>query len=635
MNFMCGEWAFGAIHQTAGGKFPAADACSKTELFCDGGVRLMVREMPVAVVRESSPRGSTWQARFTVVWHGRLDNGADIVQELRSPLTTSSSEVDIVAAAYHRWKTDAFRRLKGDWSIAIWNAEERCVVLARDPMGMRPLFFAVTAHAIKWSSSLDWMVRTADRSLQIDFEYLAGWLSFFPSPHVTPYSSIAAVPPSSFIKLRPGETTVRKYWEFQPTTGLECRTNSDYEERFRTEFAAAVRRRLRSTKPMLAELSGGVDSSSIVCMADTLLSKESGLAPKLDTLSYFDDDEPNWNERPFFALIEAKRGRAGYHLDAGSGQELSTLLEHSGEIASAPTELLRNCGNRESVRKLMQSGDYDGILSGIGGDEFTGGVPTPIPELADLLVSLRFREFARQLNAWSLAQRRPWIHLLLETVRSFAPPLVADPPPARRPPPWLSQEFRDSYRSVLRGYEKSLHVFGSMPSFQENLATVEALRRQICASQVGSDGSPEKRYPFLDVDFLQFLFSVPREQLIELRRRRSLMRRSLAGLVPDEILNRKRKAYVTRSPRTAIALCWPKLESLTRNMASEALGIVSSKPFVEALRKARAGQDAAILPLYRALLIECWLQNLVRHRVVSPGSRFERASSESAFVAVA
>jgi asparagine synthase (glutamine-hydrolysing) len=169
----------------------------------------------------------------------------------------------------------------------------------------------------------------------------------------------------------------------------------------------------------------------------------------------------------------------------------------------------------------------------------------------------------------------------------------------------------------LSGYEKPLTVSGPLPSFQENLATIEALRRQIAASLVGAEDTPEKLYPFLDVDFLQFLFGLPRHQLIVPCRRRSLMRRSLAGLVPEEILNRKRKAYVTRSPRVAISTRWREIESLVRNMVSESFGIVSSERFLEALREIRTGHDAPILPVYRTLLIECWLQNLTRHRVLS------------------
>jgi asparagine synthase (glutamine-hydrolysing) len=93
------------------------------------------------------------------------------------------------------------------------------------------------------------------------------------------------------------------------------------------------------------------------------------------------------------------------------------------------------------------------------------------------------------------------------------------------------------------------------------------------------------------------------------------MRRSLVGIVPDEILNRKRKAYVVRGPRTAILAHWADVQALTHDMIAESLGIVSSVAFRRALDDAREGKELAILPVQRMLQLESWLRNL-SHRVV-------------------
>src|SRR6266702_6630587 len=85
-------------------------------------------------------------------------------------------------------------------------------------------------------------------------------------------------------------------------------------------FAKAVQRSLRSDRPVLAELSGGRDSTSIVCMADSIIARGTAETPRLDTLSMYDDSEPNWNERPYFTKVEEKRGRTGWHIDVGLQQ---------------------------------------------------------------------------------------------------------------------------------------------------------------------------------------------------------------------------------------------------------------------------------------------------------------------------
>jgi asparagine synthase (glutamine-hydrolysing) len=431
-----------------------------------------------------------------------------------------------------------------------------------------------------------------------------------------------------------GKIVIRKYWEFTPSPELRFRDDEAYEEQFRSAFTMAVRRRLRSEQPLLAELSGGVDSSSIVCVADALLAHERGLTPRLDTFSYYDDREPHWDERPYFALVEARRGRQSFRARVDSGQDLAALFEGPREFCCTPTELLRHSRYREAFRNHVRCGGYGGVLSGIGGDEFTGGVPTPIPELSDLLASLRIGTLVSQLKTWALSQRRPWMHVLFDTVRAFAPSLLTGTVPARRPPAWVQPQFRRRYRSALTGYDKPLTFWGPRPSFQENLSAVEALQRQLAASNLGAEGSAEKRYPFLDVDFLQFLFSVPRNQLVQPGRRRALMRRALGGIVPDEILNRKRKAYVTRAPRLALVAHWKAVQSLTREMASESLGIVSSGRFRAALDELRGGKELSILPVHRTLLLECWLRHLFAQGGPCPPKRPEpvapRSSEEAA-----
>src|SRR6266436_8553996 len=109
----------------------------------------------------------------------------------------------------------------------------------------------------------------------------------FPAVHLTPCVGIHSVPPSSFVLLRPGKHVVSKYWDFDPGKRIRYRADAEYEEHFRTVFAQAVQRRLRSDRPVLAELSGGMDSSSIVCMADLVIARGQAHCPRLDTISWF------------------------------------------------------------------------------------------------------------------------------------------------------------------------------------------------------------------------------------------------------------------------------------------------------------------------------------------------------------
>ena len=548
-----------------------------------------------------------------VTWDGRLDNRETLIRQLEGEISTDSADVLIVAAAYEMWGTGAFANLKGDWALSIWDARKRGLMLAKDFAGTRHLYYAAEKDQITFSTVLDPLALFASRSLTIDEEYIAGWLSFFPAPHLTPYVGIHSVPPSSFVHLSTGMENITRYWDFDPGRKIRYRTDAEYEEHFRAEFGESVRRRLRSDRPVLAELSGGMDSSSIVCMADTLLRRCSAHTPRVDTISYYDDSEPNWNESPYFTKVEEKRGREGWHINARGQTTLIPEYDRK-RFAATPASALKPSGMNLQFAGRLKSEGYRVVLSGFCGDEVLGGVPTPIPELADLLAQARVSELGKQIMRWALAKRTPVLHLFGETMRAFLPIGMVAVPQHKRPPAWLHPHFVKQNRAALSGYETRLKLFGPLPTFQENLATLEGLRRQLACSALPSDPPHEKRYPYLDRDLLEFIYAIPREQLLRPGQRRSLMRRALVGIVPDEILNRKRKAFVTRSPRVAISSEWDLLVQMTQHMISDSLQIVDSKLFCEALDKARYNADAQIVPLMRTIAVEVWLKSVTHWR---------------------
>src|SRR5581483_3677719 len=198
-----------------------------------------------------------------------------------------------------------------------------------------------------------------------------------------------------------------------------------------------------------------------------------------------------------------------------------------------------HCGGEPEESALLagclKSNGSRVVLSGLGGDEMTGGVPTAIPELADLLASGGLGRLIRRLTEWAISTRQPCFHLLWSTCRGF-----------------LSPQFVRRHWEVLSGYDQRLHVFGPPPSVQENLSTLRALQRQLACSGRRTAYLHETRYPYLDQGLLEFLFAIPREQLVRPGQRRSLMRRALAGIVPSEVLERRRKAFILRAPMVAI-----------------------------------------------------------------------------------
>lgn len=618
MSVQFGRWNFE-------GQPPAPDYIEKVsatlapygpdsnESYSKGGVRILYRAFHTTKEsrREKQPHISFSGAVIT--WDGRLDNRADLISELRDSLTVNSTDVAIVSAAYEKWGVDCLGKLIGDWALSIWNPRERSLLLAKDPIGTRHLYYSLEDKRLTWSTIFEPLVQFAGKTFEICEEYIAGWFSMFPAVHLTPCVGIDSVPPSAFVLLRPGRHTVSRYWDFDPHKKIRYRTDAEYEEHFRTVFATAVQRKLRSDRPVLAELSGGRDSSSIVCMADTFIVRGTADTPRLDTVSYYDDSEPNWNERPYFTKVEEKRGRTGWHIDLGT-QDLQEKPAPQPTFQDGNSRSLATPGSdgRTSprFRVCLNSQGNRVVLSGVGGDEVMGGVPTPMPELEDLLARAQFKVLTHQLKIWALQMKKPWFHLLFEVARGFFPPALMGVPKYMRPASWLQSQFVKRHWAALTGYPFRVRLFGPLPTFQSDMDALEGLRRQLACKPLPFEPHFEKRYPYLDRGLLEFMFAIPREQLVRPTQRRSLMRRALIGIVPAEILNRKGKAFVARSPIVAISTEWSHFLEITQNMVSSSLGIVDSQRLVAALQTARRGEEIPTVPLFRATYVEGWLRDL-------------------------
>lgn len=544
-----------------------------------------------------------------LTWDGRLDNRSELIRLLHGRVAGDSTDLAIVARSYERWGTESFGKLLGDWALSVWNPREGTLLLAKDPIGVRHLYYTRDSSEFTWSTILDPLVLFSRKSFEIEEEYIAGWLSNFPAPHLTPYRRIYSVPPSSFVRVDIQRIKVVKYWDLDPSRHIHYQKDADYEEHFRNVFTTSVGRRLRSNAPVLAELSGGIDSSSIVCVADLVIGQAKADTPRLHTLSYYDDSEPNWNERPYFTIVEDKRGQKGSHIDLASDGSFRFETK-TDRFLSTPGARGRSAAITKQLAATMGPTGTRVVLSGVGGDEFTGGLPTPVPELADLLARARCKRLANQLRRWALEKRKPWMHVLSETLKRFLPAGPVGVAEFGRPAPWLRPAFVARQQAALTGYEERLRLFGPLPSFQEFQSTLKAVRRQLGCASLSPTSLSEKRYPYLDRELLEFLCAIPREQLVRPGERRSLIRRALVGIVPNELLNRRRKAFVARGPRLAIAAEWDGLAQISQDMISASLGIVDPSAFQEALERARSGERMSIVPVLRTIEIESWLRNV-------------------------
>jgi len=568
-----------------------------TTLLVDDGVAMLYGALHATPESRNERQPYILPSGNLLLWDGRLDNRAECAP-------VGAADAELVAGLWEKRGADCLSELIGDWSLAVFDPRARKLFLARDFLGTRPLYYVRSDLWVAWSSLLEPLIALCRDRLTFCEAYAAGWLAGFPQAHLTPYNEIRAVSPASLLTLMPFQVKAQTYWSFRPRP-TRYSSDSEYEEAFRFHFSRSLKRRLRAHGPVLGELSGGMDSSAIVCVADRIAEHEN-IAP-VETLSFYDDSEPNWNERPYFAIVESRRGRTGFHLNVASDGRL--IPERDCSLPPTPVHGARPAAAQQRLSEFLSSRSFRVLLSGIGGDEFTGGVPTGVPELADLLNRAELFAFLRRAFFWALSSRKPIAHVIAKTLGSFLPWSRAVTSGAPWPMPWIQSSFLRRNRSAFGHLASRYRIWSSPPSFQENLQALDRLRRQISCAELCLVSSCEKRYPFLDRDLLEFLFNIPREQLVRPGERRSLLRRALRGIVPSEVLNRPRKAHAGTGHLKAIANDWERASDLARKMRLESSGVLDSAIVGEVLERARRGQEVPLLPLMRVLRLEWWLRD--------------------------
>jgi asparagine synthase (glutamine-hydrolysing) len=574
--------------------------------------------------REAQPYFS--HRGFIFTWDGRLDNRHTLTEYLRSDLEENPTDVAIVAAAYDRWETDCFHRLVGDWAVSIWKPEQRELLFAADYMAIRHIFYYLKKDGIRWSTDLGSLVLLSNDKFHIDDDYIAGYLAHNPDADRTPYLEIREVPPGQFVRVRNGSVMTERFWRFSPKSSIRYKTDAEYEEHFRFVFRQSVKRRLRSDSPILGELSGGLDSSSIVCVADDILAKEGAEAPSLDTLSYYDKTEPSGDDWTYFRKIEAQRGRAGIHIDGSILGASSDSLACSG-FCPLPGALGSGQTLDTERADAVRRGDYRAVLSGIGGDEFMGGVPDPRAHLGDLLVQFRFVSLAKQLVAWSLVKRRPWVQLLWQSAIDAVPASLGRHfAEEAKIEPWIREDFAKRTRLKIRQLDVDEHFGFWLPTRRAYIAGVLTMANNLAKLVPSANAIEEVRYPFLDQTLIEFILSIPASQMLRPGERRSLMRRSLAGIVPQEILSRRTKQVGERTPMLILEKSWDELRNIYQASLSSRLGYIHEDHLLKTISDARSGKVAPIVRVLWTISLEYWLRDLTARGLLDP-----RAASSSLF----
>jgi len=533
-------------------------------------------------------------------WDGRLDNRGDLLLLLADSLRGETSNAALARAAYERWGIDGFVKLIGDWSVVIHDHVNRAIVLASDFAGVRPLYYYVQPGGVHWSSRLQSLVDATQIS-ELDEQYVRGFLLLGGCPNRTPYKGIYSVPAGHAVCVSSAGTKIHRFWSLPIGDVVRYRNQRRYEEELRALFREAVSVRLQTDSPVLAELSGGLDSSSVVSMASHLMQSGVARTTRLSSVSYV---WKNSLDEPFIREMESFCGIEGAHI---STHEVPVISET--QPGNAMPEVFYPL--RASIASVADSLGATTVLTGQGGDLMMGNWFDDSLQVAASLRGFRMSKAWKESLAWSRILRRPVYSILWQGFRAALPPSLA--------PAALYTQLDGSY--TPRSAETSL-----LPGLDE---------RESLFSDVWMQAAPERRkyfwslsmmlelrqlqvpeplqhldytHPFAHRPLVEFLMSVPTEVLCRPGEPRRLMRSGLSDLWPLKLQTRRSKGLFNTPWQEAMRpLAHALLQS--RQLHSVERGFVERASVLSRLQRLSAGLDCNESQLRNIILLELWLRN--------------------------
>lgn len=543
----------------------------------------------------------------------RIDNRRELCAASLDGLTSRSTDAGYFMAAHHRWGADFAFHVVGEYAFALYDARQRRLLLCRDHIGARPLYYHVNKDCVIVSSQLAPLLDLFGIARDINEDYVAGCLARGPHPGLTPYKNILTVKPGHVVTItESGDISEKRYWRLEPEREIRLRNDEEYEEAFRHLVREAVQAPLRTDRAVMIELSGGLDSSTVACLAAEGIQNGQTQANRFDTVSLVYDESPTSDESKFIDCVENHLGRVGIHVRDEDGN----LLPPLDTDAVTPNPVLVCSGYHTALCRVMRETGARVLLTGVGGDQVLGSSYDPYPLLGDLLMLRRFFDLNRELRLWSQTLSKPVLSLLWRKTivpvlpRSLQPWLRQDL--TNKVPSWLNPAF--VARTKLRAQKlPPTDPFGfRLPSDIDRSISYLSVVRSISPCYRRELTCLDSSHPFLHRPLIEFLQAIPFEQFLRPGENRSLMRRGLRDLLPEKIARRKTKGNPSEGLARAMAREASKMRALFTDARVCAYGFMDATPLLAAVERAKNGLEPYAGALLITISLEFWLRTLER-----------------------
>ena len=518
-------------------------------LFLQGPVGLGSRRLSIIDLTSGHQPIFNESGRVAVVLNGEIYN----FQELRPGLEakghrfTTQTDTEVVVHLYEECGVEAVQRLRGMFALALWDGDRQRLLLARDRVGKKPLFYACLPDRFLFASEIKAILQDPEVPTAIDVAAMDAYLAFQFIPHpLTIYQAIRKLPPAHLLIWEQGEVTIEPYWHLDFARKIPIRDH-EVAEALRAQLEEATRVRLTSDVPLGALLSGGVDSSAVVALMSRIMDRP------VQTFSLGFAEEA-YNELPYARQV-AQRFATDHH-------EMLVSADVSGILPRLVWQYDEPFADKSAVPTLyvaqMASRHVRVVLNGDGGDEaFAGYDKYRLSRWqrawAHLPAGLR-RTLARRLLAplqnnsggrttWLLTQLA---HTLLPYAEAiFYPEFFDGYGRATLYQPWVREALAGCTSPMAALVSEGLEHLDDPVDLTQWLDYQWYLPGDLLVKMdiASMACSLEARSPFLDHRVIEFCAALPSTLKTDGHARKIVLRDAFRGLLPAAILDRPKQGF--------------------------------------------------------------------------------------------
>ena len=553
----------------------------------------------------SSPDG-----RLYVVYNGEVYNFLELREtlEARGHAFRSASDTEVLLAAWREWKEGSLTHLVGMFAFALLDMEENALYLVRDFFGIKPLYYTAFPGGLAFASEIPSLLSLPGVRRRVNPERLYAYLRFGLTDHggETLFAEVRQVPAGHYLRVpleAPDRAELVRYWRLFPEEGGNL-SFKGAAERLRELFLESVRLHLRSDVPLGFALSGGIDSSAIVCAVRHL---EPSL--ELHAFSFVAEDEGVSEERYVDQVVRACGVRV--HKVRIAPEELAQDLDSLVRVQGEPFGSTSIYAQYRVFRRAREEG-IKVMLDGQGADELLAGYGSyGAARVASLLASGRPLEALSFLLRFSRLPGREgtWKRVLGRLLPPALQPLARRLGGEALLPPWLNPSWFAERGVVPKPPSRLLgphrdHLRQELLEALTETSLPMLLRYEDRNSMAHSI---ESRVPFLTPELAQFVLSLPEGYLLAPDgTSKAVFREAMRGLVPEGVLARKDKiGFATPELRWLRAL-GPWVEALLRGEALRSIPALRPEEVLKEWREVAEGRKRFDFRVWRWVNLVAW-----------------------------